>query len=45
MKGLEMPDSRFVGAHYGVNSADVAEALTRFEAKLQERGCENEGTN
>jgi Fic family protein len=52
MKGLEMPDSRFVGAfrgepgleniqvkigaHYGVNSVDVAEVLKRFEAKLQE---------
>jgi hypothetical protein len=52
MKGLDVPDSRFVGAfrgepglenlqmkvgvHDGVNSAGVAEALARFEAKLQQ---------
>jgi hypothetical protein len=51
MKGLDVPDSRFVGAlrgepglenvqvrvgaNYGVDSANVAEELARFEAKLQ----------
>lgn len=51
MQGLDVPDSRFVGAfrgepglvnvqvrvgaNYGVDSAKVAEELTRFEAKLQ----------
>jgi hypothetical protein len=51
MRGLDVPDSRFVGAfrgepglehvqtrvgaHYGVDSVDVAGELTRFEAKLQ----------
>jgi Fic family protein len=51
MEGLDVPDSRFVGAfrgepglknvqvrvgtNYGVDSANVAEELTRFEAKVQ----------
>jgi hypothetical protein len=51
MKGLDVPDSRFVGAfrgepglkklqvragaNYGVDAADIAEALARFEARLQ----------
>ncbi len=51
MKGLDVPDSRFVGAfrgkpglenvqvrvgaNHGVDSANVAEELARFEAKLQ----------
>ena len=51
MEGLDVPDSRFVGAfrgepglenvqarvgaNYGVDSANVAEELVRFEAKLQ----------
>lgn len=51
MEGLDVPDSRFVGAfrgepglekaqvrvgsNFGVDSAKVAEELTRFEAKLQ----------
>ncbi|MGA2000638.1 MAG: Fic family protein [Terriglobales bacterium] len=51
MEGLDVPDSRFVGAYrgepglenvqvrvganYGVDSANVAEELARFEAKLR----------
>jgi hypothetical protein len=51
MRGLKMPNARFVGAfrgepgldnvqvrigtRYGVDAAEVAEALTAFEAKLQ----------
>jgi Fic/DOC family len=56
MKGLDVPDSRFVGAfrgepgldnlqvrvgsNYGADSAKVAEALARFEAKLQKLTAE-----
>lgn len=51
MEGLDVPDSRYVGAfrgepglekvevrvgsNFGVDSAELAEELTRFEAKLQ----------